>query len=141
MKPDVGPRLAAISAWLARPVGRGGTIVLIAVILAAPAWLFADSLPSYRLHSDDFVYIAASRGAAGAGGCWTVGRAAGRVGAVYLWADGRKGCRRAAVVPLLATVLMAGGGLAVGWSRMDARISFHGRTSKQALDFSNGAKH
>jgi hypothetical protein len=44
-----------------RPIGRAATAVVVAVLVLAPAWLFADPLGTYRLHSDDFEYLAASR--------------------------------------------------------------------------------
>lgn len=39
---------------------------------------------------------------------WTVGFAAGPVGAAYLWADGRRRCRVAAVIPLIGSAITAG---------------------------------
>lgn len=76
-----------------------------------------------------------------AGGFWTIGHAAGPVSAVYLWCDGRSRCRWAAVAPVVATVVMAGGCLALGASKMDVTISFHGRTVEQALDPWRGVTH
>jgi hypothetical protein len=35
---------------------------------------------------------------------WTAGYTAGVVGMAYLWADGRRQCRRAAVIPLVVTI-------------------------------------
>jgi hypothetical protein len=78
---------------------------------------------------------------AAAGGFWTVGHAAGPVGAVYLWSDGRRRCRVAAVVPIAATLAAAGFGLLVGGGRINATISFHGRTSRQAVDPISGMSH
>jgi|GEM_PF-910354 len=64
---------------LAKPLGVLGHLILMALLLAAPCWLFGiDRLPSwiltesristyvhqnlaYRLHSDDFAYIGSSR--------------------------------------------------------------------------------
>ncbi|MGZ3390422.1 MAG: hypothetical protein ACXVCF_12595 [Isosphaeraceae bacterium] len=61
-------------AWLERPVSRAGMVLLAALIAAAPWVLFFDPIagfrrahiprdPSaiYRLYSDDFAYVAASR--------------------------------------------------------------------------------
>jgi hypothetical protein len=76
-----------------------------------------------------------------AGGFWTVGHAAGPVGAVYLWADGRRRCRKAAAVPLLATALAVVLALVLGGRRINARISFHGRTSQEAVDPLMGMAH
>jgi hypothetical protein len=68
-----------------------------------------------------------------AGWMWTVGHMAGPAAAVYLWADGRQRCRRAALVPLLATVLTIAGTLAWAGGRIDSRTSLHGRTIKNAI--------
>jgi len=50
-----------IKTALNRPAGRASVIVLGLLILAAPAWLFADSLRYYRVQGDDFAYIRDSR--------------------------------------------------------------------------------
>lgn len=44
---------------------------------------------------------------------WSVGFAAGPVGAAYLWADGRRRCRVAAAIPVIASAITAG---LVWWS-------------------------
>ncbi len=62
------------TAWLRRPVGRGGVVVLVLLLAAAPWVLFFDPFAGlrqghiprdpaaiYRLYSDDFAYVAASR--------------------------------------------------------------------------------
>ncbi len=76
-----------------------------------------------------------------AGGFWTIGHAAGPVGAVYLWADGRQRCRIAAAVPLAATAVAVVVALVLGGRQIDSTISFHGRTVKQAVDLAAGAGH
>lgn len=76
-----------------------------------------------------------------AGWLWTVGYAGAAVGSVYLWADGRRHCRRAAVLPLAVGLLAAGLTLALAGRSIDARVSFHGRTSAEALDPIQGAAH
>jgi hypothetical protein len=76
-----------------------------------------------------------------AGGMWTVGHVAGPVGAVYLWADGRRRCRWAAAVPLLASLSAACAALYLGGRYIDATISFHGRTAAQALNLDMGVSH
>lgn len=76
-----------------------------------------------------------------AGGMWTVGHVAGPVGAVYVWADGRPRCRRLAVVVVGFAIASAGVSLALGWRRMDATVSFHGRTSTEAVDPVMGVSH
>ena len=55
--------------WLRQPCGRAATVAMGLFVCAAPAWLFFDPAgPSardpigvYRLHSDDWAYLAASR--------------------------------------------------------------------------------
>ena len=255
-------------AWMRRPLGRALSAALAALILIAPAWLFADALGRYRLYSDDFAYIAGSRSlsrtvaslfrphnthivptwrvltfsavasagnlaalpavlakftyaalvlsmlligrlvakesgrasvglaamaatgmtsvvwsastwySAGqtlwagigvlamldvlqswrirggawrllaaaawawvAGGFWTIGHAAGPVGALYLWADGRPIARKAAAVPILATALAVAVALGIGGRKIDGSVSFHGRSSREALDVRQGASH
>ena len=76
-----------------------------------------------------------------AGGFWTIGHAAGPVGAAYLWADGRRRSRVAALVPLAATTAAVLIALALGGSKIDARISFHGRTEREAANPFEGALH
>jgi hypothetical protein len=46
---------------LNRPAGRTVVVLLGLLSLAAPAWLFADSLRYYRVQGDDFAYVGASR--------------------------------------------------------------------------------
>jgi hypothetical protein len=76
-----------------------------------------------------------------AGAFWTIGHAAGPVGAVYLWADGRPRRRAAAAVPLFASVLAVVLALVLGGRQINAKISFHGRTSTQAVDPLMGISH
>src|SRR4029077_20121685 len=55
------PPKPARLAWRHRP---GGWILILAsavLLCVAPAWLMADMLDYYRLHGDDFVYLAGSR--------------------------------------------------------------------------------
>jgi hypothetical protein len=51
----------AVGTFLDRPAGGLVVAALAAVILAAPAWLFADDLRYYTLGGDECVYIADSR--------------------------------------------------------------------------------
>lgn len=46
-----------ISAWLDLPVKRPVVLVLVVLIVAAPAWLLADWLKNFALHPTDFIYI------------------------------------------------------------------------------------
>jgi hypothetical protein len=256
------------STWIRRPVGAVGTFGLVSLIVLAPAWLFGGALESYRLYSDDFAYVAASRTwprtleslfgphnthivpawrlltwalVAGAGrlanlqavfagaaygilaavmllmgrlvaretgrtvvglaamvvvgttslmqsaatwysasqtlwagfgilstlwylqgwrrsggawrlvlaglaawvasGFWSIGHAAGPVGAVYLWADGRPHCRRVAWIPLVATLLFVAIIMSLGGRRINATISFGGRTTLEATKPLQGVLH
>ena len=77
-----------------------------------------------------------------AGGFWTIGHASGPVGAVYLWMDGHRRCRRAALVPLLASVAAAGASLALGGLRPQAVvIGVHGRSLGEAIRPAAGFFH
>ena len=46
-----------VSAWLDRPVKQAVVLVLVVLIVAAPAWLLADWLKNFALHPTDFIYI------------------------------------------------------------------------------------
>lgn len=76
-----------------------------------------------------------------AGGLWTIGHAAGPVGAVYLWTDARPRSRRAAWVPLAATVIAIAIAMTLGGRRINATISFGGRTTMKASDPAQGVLH
>ena len=76
--------------------------------------------------------VLAGLAAAVAGWFWTIGHVAGPVAAVYLWMDGRRRCRLAAVAPLAATTLAVALTLALGGRHIDSTISFHGRDARTA---------
>jgi hypothetical protein len=76
-----------------------------------------------------------------AGAFWTVGHVAGPVGAVYLWADGRRRCRLAAAVPLVATAASVALALALGGDRIDGSFSFLGRSTREAITPHGGASN
>lgn len=76
-----------------------------------------------------------------AGWFWTVGHFAGPIGAIYLWADGRRRCRKAAVVPLASSVLAFAVGMGLGAGKIDSTISFHGRTTREAIEPVQGVLH
>ncbi len=69
-----------------------------------------------------------------AGGFWSAGHLAGPVAAVYLWFDGRRRCRLAAAVPLVATAVTVGLFLLLAARPMDSTVSFHGRTVAEAAN-------
>jgi hypothetical protein len=78
-----------------------------------------------------------------AGGCWTTGHVAGLVVAAYLWADGRRRCRFAAIIPLLSSTIAVAAVLGLGGRGIgeQSTISFHGRSAKDASSPLQGALH
>ena len=265
---DLALTLSTITTPLKRPAGRAVVISLGLLVLAAPAWLFADSLRYYRVQGDDFAYVGASRtlartvenlfiphnahivpawrlltwafvAAAGnlatlpsvlglatfavvpmmmlaigllvgretrratvglvamafagitsvlkspstwysagqtlwaglgilltllalqswrrsggswrlalaalfavlAGGFWTIGHASGLAGAAYLLADGRKNARRAALVPLIASLVAVGVSFGLGARRIEVEVRFEGKDSDKAMNPLRGASH
>lgn len=74
-----------------------------------------------------------------AGGFWSAGHLAGPVTAVYLWLDGRRRCRIAAVVPLAATAAAVALTLGLAARPIDSTVSFHGRTIREAANPIQGA--
>ena len=78
--------------------------------------------------------VLASMAAIVAGWIWTVGHLAGPLGAIYLWTDGRRRCRFAAVAPLLASVLAFAVAMGLGGQKIDTTVSLHGRTVREAID-------
>jgi hypothetical protein len=82
--------------------------------------------------------LLAAAGAWFAGSMWTIGHAAGPVGFVYLLAHGR---RRAALVPITATLASVALAWSLGGRQIDARISFHGRTQAEAASPAAGLAH
>ncbi len=81
----------------------------------------------------------AAMAAAIAGGFWSAGHLAGPVTAVYLWIDGRRRCRTAALVPVAATAAAVALMFATASRPMDSTVSFHGRTIRQAMNPVQGA--
>ncbi|MEO6810531.1 MAG: hypothetical protein ABI353_15555 [Isosphaeraceae bacterium] len=99
-------------------------------------------LQGWRRAGGGWRLVAAALAAVLAGGFWTIGHAAGPVGAVYLWSDGRPRCRRASVVPLLASVLAVGVALGLGRRGMSGpMVSVHGRTVSEAINLVQGLWH
>ena len=79
--------------------------------------------------------------AALAGGFWTIGHLAGPVAAVYLWVDGRRRCRLARRYPWRRRLLAVALSLALAARPIDSRVSFHGRTIREAIDPIQGVVH
>jgi hypothetical protein len=75
------------------------------------------------------------------GSFWTLGHLAGPTSAVYLWIDGRRRCRLAAIVLLGTSILAVVLSFALAARPIDARISFHGRTALEALNPPQGVLH
>ena len=73
--------------------------------------------------------------AAVAGGFWTAGHVAGPAAAAYLAADGRKAARRAALVPLMASIAAVVTSYAIGAAeiRLDPRFSPPREASRASL--------
>jgi hypothetical protein len=94
---------------------------------------------SFRRNGRWPALVLASLAAVLAGGIWSAGHLAGLVAAVYLWLDGRRRCRLAAAVPLAATAVAASLMLGLAAQPMDSKVSFHGRTVREAADPIQGA--
>jgi hypothetical protein len=96
---------------------------------------------SYRRSGNLLAICLAAISAIIAGWLWTIGHAAGPAAAVYLWRDGRRRCRLAAIAPLVAMTLSVGIAMGLGSRRMDATISFHGRGARAAAKPIQGLIH
>jgi hypothetical protein len=96
---------------------------------------------SYRRSGKPVALVLAGISAALAGWFWTVGHAAGPAAAVYLWQDGRRRCRLAAIAPLVATTLSVVIALGLGGRHIDGTISFHGRDIQNAANPVRGLLH
>ncbi len=76
-----------------------------------------------------------------AGGFWTIGHASGPAGAAYLWADGRPRARRAALVPLLASVFAVAVSFGLGAKKIEVEVRFEGGDRDKAMSVRRGASH
>ena len=76
-----------------------------------------------------------------AGGFWTIGHAAGPVGAIYIMSVTRGRKRLLALIPFAATLVAVVFSLAFGGKAIDPTISFHGRTTREALGPIQGLSH
>lgn len=65
---------------------------------------------------------------------WSGGYVAGPVGFVYLWADGRPRCRKAAAIPLAVSLACAGLAIAMSGRGPLSAENVHGRTATQAAN-------
>jgi hypothetical protein len=91
-------------------------------------------LQGFRRTGGSLRLVLAAVAAIVAGWLWTVGHLAGPLGAIYLWADGRTRCRLAAAVPLLASVVAFAVAMGLGGRKIDASVSLHGRSAREAID-------
>jgi hypothetical protein len=98
-------------------------------------------LQSWKRSGGAVRLLAAALFAAVAGGFWTIGHAAGPVGAVYLATDRRKSVRLAAIVPIAATAAAIALALFLGGRGINAKISFHGRSEREAANPGAGLTH
>lgn len=100
-------------------------------------------LQGWRKRGGGWRLATAAVAAVVAGGFWTIGHAAGPVGAAYLLADGRKRCVRASLIPIAATLLAVAVAYLAGGRKLEGThlISVHGRTMGQAIDPIQGAGH
>lgn len=94
---------------------------------------------SFRRSGRSLHMAFAAMATAVAGGFWSAGHLAGPVTAVYLWIDGRRRCRLAAMIPIVATAAAVAAMFATASRPMDSTVSFHGRTVRQAMNPVQGA--
>lgn len=76
-----------------------------------------------------------------AGWFWTIGHVAGPIAAIYLWLDGRRRCRWGSLAPLAGTALAVLLSVTLGAGKIDSTVSFHGRTTRQAIRPVEGLLH
>jgi hypothetical protein len=105
---------------------------ILATLWYAQCWRRSRSWPALPL---------AAVSAMLAGWFWTIGHLSGPVAAFYLWLDGRRRCRWAAAVPLAGSGLAVLLSVAIGGSKVDTTVSFHGRTTRQAVQPIEGLLH
>lgn len=98
-------------------------------------------LQGWRRSGKTRCLVLASLAACLAGWFWTVGHFAGPIGAIYLWSDGRRRCRLAAAVPIAASALAVAIGMGLGAGKIDSTVSFHGRTTREAIEPVQGILH
>ena len=99
------------------------------------------ALQSWRRSGGGWRLAVAASFAVLAGGFWTIGHASGLAGAAYLLADGRSKSRRAALVPLLASVAAVAVSFGLGAGRIEVEVRFEGKDSDKAMNPFRGASH
>ncbi|MDB5353024.1 MAG: hypothetical protein JWN86_4271 [Planctomycetota bacterium] len=99
------------------------------------------ALQSWRKNGGAWRLILAALAAVFAGGFWTIGHVAGPAGAAYLLADGTRRSRRAALVPLLASLIAVGVSFGIGARKIEVEIRFEGGDKDKAMSLRRGASH
>ncbi len=95
-------------------------------------------LQGWRMSGGWWRMVIAALAAGSAPLVWTVGLIAGPVGFAYLWADGRTRIRWGAVVPMLATAVVAAIVFGLAGKEVTASKNFHGRGLAEAASPSQG---
>ncbi len=99
------------------------------------------ALQGWRRSGGAWRLVVAAICAAMAGWFWTIGHVAGPAGAAYLMADGSVRSRKAALVPILATVAAVLISVGLGSSRLQVQIRFQGKDNDKPINFVRGASH
>jgi hypothetical protein len=81
--------------WYSAGQALGAGALILAMLVALRAW---------RARGAWIYLVFAGAAAVAAPLMWTAGYVAGAVGAAYLWADGRRACRFAAIIPIAASI-------------------------------------
>ncbi len=102
------PVMASPASWYSAGQTLWSGFCILATLWYAQCW---------RRRASITALVLATISAALAGWFWTIGYLAGPVAAVYLWLDGRRRCRLAAALPLVASVLALVAALALGGAR------------------------
>lgn len=120
--------------WFSASQASGAGLGILLTLWFAQGW---------RLHGGVWRLLAAGVCTWIAGGSWTTGHVAGVVGATYLWVGGRPASRRAALVPLVASMIGVGVALGLGGRGIaeQSTISFHGRKTEEAIAPLRGTLH
>jgi hypothetical protein len=95
--------------------------------------LMLMSLQAWRRRGSVCGLVAGGLAAASAPLLWSGGYAAGPVGLIYLWADGRAGSRKAALVPLAAVLLTGLVVVSVAGRRIVAAQNSRERPARKAV--------
>lgn len=111
--------------WYSAGQAIASGVCILAMLVALQGW---------RSHGEWWRLAMASVATVAAPLVWTVGLIAGPVGFAYLWADGRPRAKRGAVVPVLATAMVAVLVFGLAGKEVTASKNFHGRGLSEAAD-------